>query len=463
MTRRLLEATPTIAADAELNRLLQAFAETTGGGSSRNRRRRGIALNLYRGLQRHLHLLDSPAASDLLVRVNSRLAEVEAQGFVFTASLPLLPDGPGDYAGVFDASESAPGDTLEEAATAAETEAAPLFNASEPTEVAAPITPPRRSRSPVSGSAFVHSPPKPREPPQSRPRVDGIKTPTPPAPRPKYLGVRTPSPPKVDPGSRFIVTRPKRRARPIEDGSSDDYHSEYPSIEESFVPKASGVPVSSGCIGDWTSEQWREYNQRQEAASSSTDRAVPAPSGHASATAGTSGSIVQPLRVLQCFNAPAAFARDLEQALEYRGGVRYILSLDYHGVFDRCYQSTGELLRNLNDRPEVLVLLCSKCSTDELIENAVTAVGDLCRTNGYGARHFPCLFIPRPDKSAKLWQALSRVSALERLPLMHVDDKWSIVEDFNRWGIASWRGIHLPVRGRRELAEVVLPAIAEWR
>ena len=95
VTRRLLEATPTIAADAELNRLLQAFAETTGGGSSRNRRRRGIALNLYRGLQRHLHLLDSPAASDLLVRVNSRLAEVEAQGFVFTASLPLLPDGPG--------------------------------------------------------------------------------------------------------------------------------------------------------------------------------------------------------------------------------------------------------------------------------------------------------------------------------------------------------------------------------
>ena len=46
---------------------------------------------------------------------------------------------------------------------------------------------------------------------------------------------------------------------------------------------------------------------------------------------------------------------------------------------------------------------------------------------------------------------------------MHVDDKWSIVEDFNRWDIESWRGIHLPVRGRRELAEVVLPAIAEWR
>ena len=31
VTRRLLEATPTIAADAELNRLLQAFAETTWG------------------------------------------------------------------------------------------------------------------------------------------------------------------------------------------------------------------------------------------------------------------------------------------------------------------------------------------------------------------------------------------------------------------------------------------------
>ena len=309
---------------------------------------------------------------------------------------------------------------------------------------------PERSRSPISASAILSSTPKP---PGPRPRAGGIRTPVPPTPRPKYLGVRTPSPPRVDPGSRYVVTRPKRRPRPIEDGSSDDYHSEFPSIEESFVPKASGVPISSGYIGDWTSEQWREYNQRQEAASSSADRAVPAPTG----------STLQPLRVLQCFNAPAAFARDLEQALEYRGGVRYILSLDYHGVFDRCYQSTGELLRNLDGRPEVLVLLCSKCSTDELIENAVTAVGDLCRTNGYGARHFPCLFIPRPDKSAKLWQALSHVSALERLPLMHVDDKWSIVEDFNRWDIESWRGIHLPVRGRRELAEVVLPAIAEWR
>ena len=418
-------------ADEHFLTLASSYRNLSGGGRARNRRRKSIAIGIYDHLIGRL-----TDHSELLDLVRARRAEVLSPDFEATQSTCL-----------FNVSEPA--------------------QAAAPVEVAAPVTPPidapgavivdlleegspERSRSPISASAILSSTPKP---PGPRPRAGGIRTPVPPTPRPKYLGVRTPSPPRVDPGSRYIVTRPKRRPRPIEDGSSDDYHSEFPSIEESFVPKASGVPISSGYIGDWTSEQWREYNQRQEAASSSADRAVPAPTG----------STLQPLRVLQCFNAPAAFARDLEQALEYRGGVRYILSLDYHGVFDRCYQSTGELLRNLDDRPEVLVLLCSKCSTDELIENAVTAVGDLCRTNGYGARHFPCLFIPRPDKSAKLWQALSLVSALERLPLMHVDDKWSIVEDFNRWDIESWRGIHLPVRGRRELAEVVLPAIAEWR
>ena len=144
---------------------------------------------------------------------------------------------------------------------------------------------PERSRSPISASAILSSTPKP---PGPRPRAGGIRTPVPPTPRPKYLGVRTPSPPRVDPGSRYVVTRPKRRPRPIEDGSSDYYHSEFPSIEESFVPKASGVPISSGYIGDWTSEQWREYNQRQEAASSSADRAVPAPTGSTFAAAACS-------------------------------------------------------------------------------------------------------------------------------------------------------------------------------
>ena len=284
-----------VEADEHFLTLASSYRNLSGGGRARNRRRKSIAIGIYDHLIGRL-----TDHSELLDLVRARRAEVLSPDFEATQSTCL-----------FNVSEPA--------------------QAAAPVEVAAPVTPPidapgavivdlleegspERSRSPISASAILSSTPKP---PGPRPRAGGIRTPVPPTPRPKYLGVRTPSPPRVDPGSRYIVTRPKRRPRPIEDGSSDDYHSEFPSIEESFVPKASGVPISSGYIGDWTSEQWREYNQRQEAASSSADRAVPAPTG----------STLQPLRVLQCFNAPAAFARDLEQALEYRGGVRYILTL----------------------------------------------------------------------------------------------------------------------------------------
>ena len=165
------------------------------------------------------------------------------------------------------------------------------------------------------------------------------------------------------------------------------------------------------------------------------------------------------LRVLRCFNDSLRFARDVSEALDYKGGVRFILSLDYHRVFDRCFRSTGEVLRVLNQRPEILVLLCSKCSTDALITNACDEVGNLCRST-YSVRHFPCFFIPRVHKSDKLWESLGCVSSLRGLPLIHVDDKFNIVSDFNRWNCGSWRGVHLPSGGRKEISDVVLPAIS---
>ena len=127
------------------------------------------------------------------------------------------------------------------------------------------------------------------------------------------------------------------------------------------------------------------------------------------------------LRVSRCFNDTSRFARDLSEGLDYKAGVRFILSLDYHHVFDRCFQSTGEVLRVLNQRPEILVLLCSKCSTDALITNACDEVGNLCGSTGYSVRHFPCFFIPRADKSDKLWESLGHISSLRGLPLIHVD------------------------------------------
>ena len=148
---------------------------------------------------------------------------------------------------------------------------------------AAPVEPSvARSRSPARAAVVIDY--IPNVPPSPRPKVDGTKTPKPPLPRSKHLGVRTPVPPTPSsglPASGYIVTVPKRRARPSED-LDKDYRLEFPTIEESFVEQSSGSRDSGSNISDWTTEQWQNYNRvteslgQQEALSSGSSSSVAA-------------------------------------------------------------------------------------------------------------------------------------------------------------------------------------------
>lgn len=465
-------------------------ARQAGGGANRNRRRLAAGREALRGLEQALDIAvlhTEERLANILIplreAVAARLVQITAPGFTWFRTDPLLPDfniedvafafevGVGESTETLESRISQPLDASEPASGSAFDASEPAtgavpFNATEstvdiaasgePIDVDAPSTPLRRSRSPPPVSGLAVALPNPK-PPVPRPRVEGSRTPVPPAPRPKHLGVRTPVPPIPNsgrPASGYLVSVPKRRARSSED-LDRDFRYEFPTIDESFAERVSESSGSGSSVGTWTSQQWREYNRRQETSTASASSGLvshpPAP------------PTLPPLRVLHTFNDTARFAQDLQQALQYRAGARFILSLDYHMVFDRSFDSTCEVLQRLNARPDILVLLCSKCSTQRLITNAIDAVGRACRTSHYTVRHFACLFIPGPDKSAKLWTSLRDVEALQNLPLAHVDDKSFICDEFNAWRLETWRGVHLPARGYRELADVVLPVIDGWR
>ena len=423
-----------VEADEHFLTLASSYRNLSGGGRARNRRRKSIAIGIYD------HLIGRLADhSELLDLVRARRAEVLSSDFEATQSTCL-----------FNVSEPA--------------------QAAAPVEVAAPVTPPidapgavildlldegspERSRSPISASAILSSTPKP---PGPRPRAGGIRTPVPPTPRPKYLGVRTPSPPRVDPGSRYIVTRPKRRPRPIEDGSSDDYHSEFPSIEESFVPKASGVPISSGYISDWTAEQWRAHNAKQEPASSSS-----APAAAAPAILMDPPLMDPPRELCKLHNATTGLGEVLIWLTQaFCLGYRYILSLDQHKVADRSVSQTRELLQAAT-RELTLVCVLSFIPKNSYESHGNHALelwrGVVSSCADYPLKPLPLIVTPKPlgpwGKAAtlrwlseKLWSDHDQASwAL----WTHVDDREDICEEFG--AEESIKAVRWHVRDRRSL------------
>ena len=192
-------------------------AREAGGGANGNRRRRAAGREALRDLDQALDIAvlhTEERLANILIplreAVAAHLAVVEAPGFTWFRTDPLLPDfniedvafafevGVGESTEALENRISQPLDASEPATGSAFNASEPAtgavpFNATEstiaiaapgePIDVDAPSTPLRRSRSPppVSGSAVVLSNPKP---PVPRPRVEGIRTPVPPAPRP---------------------------------------------------------------------------------------------------------------------------------------------------------------------------------------------------------------------------------------------------------------------------------------
>ena len=331
LPQRLLEALWDIPADEEYMSRASSFRSLSGagGGKIRKRRRRAVALQIYELLWTRLGELREWQLQRL---VGDRWAEVARD-----TSISLFDDDPAPTNAQADDAFNGPADDV--------LEGPPLVDLELPVIDAAPVVPSlgaesvdaalepsiARSRSPARAAVVIDH--IPNVPPSSRPKIDGIKTPKPPLPRPKHLGVRTPVPPNPSsglPASGYIVTVPKRRARPSQD-LEKDYRVEFPTIEESFDERSSGSKGSGSNISDWTTEQWQNYNRvteyldQQEARPSGSPPSVEArPSGSSSSGAA------------EPFNAQVAR--------------RVLVSLDFQKVLDLDFDDSPAFLQQIGDQ-----------------------------------------------------------------------------------------------------------------
>ena len=180
-----------VSLDAEIFTRYQQFlkAAKAGGGDARNRRRKACGRELLSGILETLVISAESAlrsgdrarkqdCDSLAGIVRERLAEVEASSFVWTKSIPLVPDIEFET-------------VLESAYQAAESAWDEL---SEPLE---PASSSHRSRSPAARSLDIPSGfERVAVTPAPRPRIEGCPTPIPPTPRPVISGQKTPLPPR---------------------------------------------------------------------------------------------------------------------------------------------------------------------------------------------------------------------------------------------------------------------------
>ena len=179
-----------VSLDAEIFTRYQQFlkAAKAGGGDGRNRRRKACGRELLNGVLETLDISTQSArrtgdltrvqdCSSLAQIVRDRLTEVADGSFVWTKSIPLVPDVEFEC-------------VLEPAYQAAESAWDELSGSLEPASSS------HRSRSPVSRSLDISSgSERVVVPPAPRPRIDCCSTPVPPSPRPKIEGRPTPTPP----------------------------------------------------------------------------------------------------------------------------------------------------------------------------------------------------------------------------------------------------------------------------
>ena len=161
---------------------------------------------------------------------------------------------------------------------------------------------------------------------------------------------------------------------------------------------------------------------------------------------------------MQCIEAN--LGSTLELAI---GGsqVAHWLSLDYHHVLDRDYNSSVTLFRRLQSLPQVAVIILSKCSTQSLITQAGVFIQRVLAEANYSVRDVPAYYIRGSNKAQRLYQELQRTS-LSFSSVLHVDDKSFITKDFDHWSRYSWCGVQLHTRRAVELYDRLEPYIADW-
>ena len=93
------------------------------------------------------------------------------------------------------------------------------------------------------------------------------------------------------------------------------------------------------------------------------------------------------------YNNPSELGDAINAACADFPGASKILSLDFRNVADRNRDSFLRALRWLDERPEYLLVICSKCSTQSLID-AACAYLHSCLSEVRFHRSVPAFFIP---------------------------------------------------------------------
>ena len=261
-----------VSLDAEIFTRYQQFlkAAKAGGGDARNRRRKACGRELLSGiLETRVISAESALRSGDRARkqdcdslagiVRERLAEVEASSFVWTKSIPLVPDIEFET-------------VLESAYQAAESAWDELSGPLEPASSS------HRSRSPAARSLDIPSGfERVAVPPVPRPRIEGCPTPIPPTPRPVISGQKTPLPPRArskgsEPSIPLQTPGPSRAPHvasfvgPSEPSSSSAAVSVQPAADivvvdsAEDIPQAEAGPQTELCVLYPSSDFWPVIN-----------------------------------------------------------------------------------------------------------------------------------------------------------------------------------------------------------
>ena len=266
-----------VSLDAEIFTRYQQFwkAAKAGGGDARNRRRKACGRELLSGILETLVISAESAlrsgdrarkqdCDSLAGIVRERLAEVEASSFVWTKSIPLVPDIESET-------------VLESAYQAAESAWDELSGPLEPASSS------HRSRSFAARSLDIPSGfERVAVPPVPRPRIEGCPTPIPPTPRPVISGQKTPLPPRArskgsEPSIPSQTPGPSRAPHvasfvgPSEPSSSSAAVSVQPAADivvvdsAEDIPQAEAGPQTELCVLYPSSDLWPVINWSAEA------------------------------------------------------------------------------------------------------------------------------------------------------------------------------------------------------
>ena len=406
-----------VSLDSDISSRYKQFLVSVSAGESaaRNRRRKACGRDLLSCILRALAISAESALNSgdvgrrrdcisLSEIIQERLTEINADSFVWTKSVPLVPNV--DFESVLATYCEAAGSAFEDLGQSQS------GSSTDRPVVATPARPSAsssaRSRSPVSRdpehSLRVVVPITPR------PSIGGFPTPIPPSPRPVVSGQRTPIPPKA-------------KAKP-----------------NSGHPRSPVLPPQQP-----VAEALDQPDEEGETIAPAAPVAPPRPLPLSELHRYDSGLV----QVTQWFERVISL------------GFRYLLALDQHKVADRNVSQTRDIVRAaLAER--TIVVVCSFIPDSSFLShgrNAQALWNPIIADIAEYPRPLPIIVTSKPlyrwGKASCLRHLRDQLWHQQQASFdswVHVDDRLDIVREID--AERGLRGVHWDVRDRRSLLEL---------